>query len=94
MFRQLGGVPTCEDVQFMPLNWEIGYEIALGATKPIASIHTHGLLSGVIKSSNFLIQSDFLPRLSSFETSVVGKNVLPFGDFDIGDYHRKETFDD
>ncbi|XP_023730291.1 probable inactive receptor kinase RLK902 [Lactuca sativa] len=57
-----------EGVQFTPLNWEIRQQIVLGAAKAVASIHSRGLLCGVIKSSNFLIQSDFSPRLSSYET--------------------------
>ncbi|KAI3789361.1 hypothetical protein L2E82_02154 [Cichorium intybus] len=57
-----------EGVQFTPLNWEIREQITLGAAKAVASIHSRGLICGVIKSSNFLIQSDFSPRLSSYET--------------------------
>ncbi|XP_076954795.1 putative inactive receptor kinase At5g16590 [Bidens hawaiensis] len=63
-----------EGVQFAPLNWKIRQQIALGAAKAVASIHSRTtekgepLVCGVIKSSNFLIQTDFSPRLSSYET--------------------------
>ncbi|KAI3774754.1 hypothetical protein L1987_49316 [Smallanthus sonchifolius] len=63
-----------EGVHFTPLNWKIRQEIALGAAKAVASIHSRvtetgePLVFGVIKSSNFLIQTNFSPRLSSYET--------------------------
>ncbi|KAL4588765.1 hypothetical protein LXL04_001660 [Taraxacum kok-saghyz] len=57
-----------EGVRFTALNWEIREQIVLGGAKSVASIHSRGLICGVIKSSNFLIQSDFSPRLSSYET--------------------------
>ncbi|MFS7979742.1 putative transferase, protein kinase RLK-Pelle-LRR-III family [Helianthus anomalus] len=63
-----------EGVQFAPLNWKIRQQIALGAAKAVAWIHSRvteagePLVCGVIKSSNFLIQTDFTPRLSSYET--------------------------
>ncbi|KAL8234740.1 hypothetical protein R6Q59_020840 [Mikania micrantha] len=63
-----------EGVQSTPLNWKIRQQIALGAAKAVASIHSRvtetgePLICGVIKSSNFLIQTDFSPRLSSYET--------------------------
>ncbi|CAH1433169.1 unnamed protein product [Lactuca virosa] len=53
----------------MSLNWEIRQQIVFGAAKAVTSIQSRGLLCGVLKSSNFLIQSDFSPRLSSYETS-------------------------
>ncbi|KVH93270.1 Protein kinase, catalytic domain-containing protein [Cynara cardunculus var. scolymus] len=49
-------------------------QITLGAAKAVASIHSRftetgePLVCGVIKSSNFLLQADFSPRLSSYET--------------------------
>ncbi|KAK1417474.1 hypothetical protein QVD17_26601 [Tagetes erecta] len=63
-----------EGVQFTPLNWKVRQQIALGSAKAVASIHSRvtetgePLVCGVIKSSNFLIQTDFSPRLSSYET--------------------------
>ncbi|KAK9047865.1 hypothetical protein SSX86_033174 [Deinandra increscens subsp. villosa] len=62
-----------EGVQFTPLNWKIRQQIALGAAKAVASLHSRvtktgePLVCGVIKSSNLLIQTDFSPRLSSYE---------------------------
>ncbi|XP_024979090.1 probable inactive receptor kinase At5g16590 [Cynara cardunculus var. scolymus] len=63
-----------EGVQFTPLSWKIRQQITLGAAKAVASIHSRftetgePLVCGVIKSSNFLLQADFSPRLSSYET--------------------------
>ncbi|PWA75826.1 receptor-like tyrosine-protein kinase kin-15 [Artemisia annua] len=63
-----------EGVQFTPLSWKIRQQILLGAAKAVYAIHSlvtqkgEPLICGVIKSSNLLIQSDFTPRLSSYET--------------------------
>nr|XP_043625999.1 probable inactive receptor kinase At2g26730 [Erigeron canadensis] len=63
-----------EGVQFTPLSWQIRQQIALGAAKAVASIHSRvtktgePLICGVIKSSNLLIQNDFSPLLASYET--------------------------
>ncbi|KAI8015388.1 putative inactive receptor kinase [Camellia lanceoleosa] len=63
-----------EGTQFTPLNWGVRIRIALCAAKAVAFIHKQvtkkglGLVCGVIKSSNVLIQLDFSACLSGYET--------------------------
>nr|KAJ0202474.1 hypothetical protein LSAT_V11C600308330 [Lactuca sativa] len=75
--KQLGGAPTWKrrrSIYAVKFRNQIGNN---ARSNESSSIDSHS--SGVIKSSNFLIQSDFSTRLSSFETFVVGKNVYSLG---------------
>ncbi|XP_031249503.1 probable inactive receptor kinase At2g26730 [Pistacia vera] len=63
-----------EGLQYTPLSWRARKHIAVCAAKAVAFLHTQvtkngeGLVCGVIKSSNVMIQLDFSACLSGYET--------------------------
>ncbi|KAL5553894.1 hypothetical protein UlMin_041295 [Ulmus minor] len=64
-----GSLETCllKDDQ-KELNWRRRINIAIGAARGIAYIHSHGksIIHRDIKASNFLLDSNFNPKLSDF----------------------------
>lgn len=70
-FRNVGS----EGIQFTPICWTARKHIAVCAAKAVAFLHTQvtkngeGLVCGVIKSSNVMVQLDFSACLSSYETA-------------------------